>query len=205
MRNFTHNSIIIILAMILIFQFEDNKELKQVSDSNRIALLDSVKYHKNKYGYEVASKLALQLSLKHLKYQNDTLKEAIKKFKKPLTIVQTKQVVKIDTLYVPFEKPINCDFTRLLEKETSYYLFKGEVDSLGFKINNLTLFNNQTIVTGLKRQGFFKKPLLTTEITNTNPYIKQTEIKPIIIVYPQKIYEKWYITIPTGILLGKLF
>lgn len=201
MKNFVHNSIIIVLVILLIHQFEDNKILSD----NLKASNSKVKYHKNKYGQIVASKLSLQYELKDLKHENDTLRESVRKFKKPLTIIQTKQVVKIDTLYIPFEKPINCDFTRLLEKETSYYMFKGKVDSLGFKIDNLTLFNNQTIVTGFKRQGLFKKPLLTTEITNTNPYVRQIEIKPIVIVYPQKIYEKWYITLPVGIALGKLF
>lgn len=185
----------------------DKKNISQINTSNIKASNDSIKYYKNKFGNEVASKLAFQYDLSQLKNvasENVKLKEVIKKFKKPITIIETVQVVKIDTMYIPFENKIDCVFNEDIIKGTEYYSFSANVSEIGFKLNYLKLFNNQTIITGLKRQGLFKRPLLTTEITNTNPYIKQTKIKPIVIIYPQKIYEKWFITIPIGIVLGKL-
>lgn len=205
MKNKIPYLIIIILLALNLFTWNKYKDLENISEQNAKALNDTIKYHKNKYGYEVASKLALQLSLKYLKYQNDTLKEAIKKFKKPITIIQTKQVVKIDTFYVPFKDTIKCVFNEDILKANTNYSLSANVSNKGFKLNNLEVFNDQTIVTGFKRQGLFKKPILITEITNSNHYVKQTEIKPIVIIYPKKIYEKWYVTVPVGFVLGKLF
>lgn len=205
MRNKIPYLIIIILLAINLFTWSKYKDSENQSEQNAKALNDTIKYHKNKYGQEVASKLAIQTSFDNLKYENDTLKEAIKKFKKPITIIQTEQVVKIDTFYVSFKDSIKCVFSQDIIKANTYYSFSANVSNKGFKLNNLEVFNDQTIVTGFKKQGLFKKPLLVTEITNSNPHVKQTEIKPIVIVYPKKIYEKWYVTIPIGFVLGKLF
>ena len=66
----------------------------------------------------------------------------------------------------------------------------------------MKLFNRQDIVVGWKRQGLFKNPIATAEITNSNKYFKQTNIKPFIIVYKKKWHEKWYVTIPSAFILG---
>jgi hypothetical protein len=193
---------------IFIKLYFDKVEISKINNQNILALNDSIKYHKNKYGKEVASKLVLQYSLSQLKdvsKQNKELKETIKNFKKPITIIETKQVVKIDTVYVSFEKPIDYVFSKDFSSTNKYYQLSANVSNLGFKLNDLTIENNQSVVVGWKKQGFFKKPLLTTEITNSNPYIRQIEIKPIVIVYPKKIYEKWYVVLPAGYVLGKIF
>jgi len=183
-------------------------DIYKINTKNIKASNDSIKYYKNKFNNEVASKLAFQYDLSQLKdvaSENIKLKESIKRFKKPITVIETVQIIKIDTLYIPFKNKIDCVFNEDIIKANNHYSLSANVSNIGFKINNLTMFNEQTIVTGLKRQGLFKKPLLTTEITNTNPYIRQTKINPIVIVYPQRIYEKWFVTIPVGFVLGKLF
>tara|TARA_R110000824_G_scaffold348631_2_gene535367 strand:+ start:232 stop:867 length:636 start_codon:yes stop_codon:yes gene_type:complete len=209
---FTNKSYIFLLLFfftgIFIKLYFDKVEMTKINNQNILALNDSIKYHKNKYGKEVASKLVLQYSLSQLKdvsKQNKELKETIKNFKKPITIIETKQVVKLDTIYIPFDKPIEHVFSKDFSSTNEYYQLTASVSNLGLKLSNLTINNNQSVVVGWKKQGLFKKPLLTTEITNSNPYIKQLEIKPIVIVYPKKIYEKWYVVLPVGYILGKIF
>tara|TARA_R110002049_G_scaffold309180_1_gene518117 strand:- start:10861 stop:11487 length:627 start_codon:yes stop_codon:yes gene_type:complete len=198
--------IIIFFASISVKLYLDKNKISNINTQNINALNDSIKYHKNKYNKEVASKLALQYNLSQLKdvaKKNEELKEVIKNFKKPITIVKTKQVTKIDTVYIPFDKPIEHDFKRFFDLNDKYYQLNGKVSNLGISIDNITIPNKQNIIVGWKKQGLFKKPLLTTEITNSNPYIKQIEIQPIVITYPKIIYEKWYVVLPVGYILGK--
>ena len=204
MKKLIPYAIIVILLALFINQYNGRKLEKSNYKSNELALRDSVKYHKNKYGKEVASKLALQLSLNELKdysKENKQLKEAIKKFKKPITVIKTEQVVKIDTI-VKFKDSIKYVFRKDIFVNDKHYQFNVKVDNLGFKISEMKLFNRQDIVVGWKRQGLFKNPIATAEITNSNKYFKQTNIKPFIIVYKKKWHEKWYVTIPSAFILG---
>lgn len=198
--------IFLVLLGIIFHLYTSKQDISNRAKDNLIALNDSIKYHKNKFNQEVASKRSLQLTLSELKdysKENIELKEAIKKFKKPITIIQTKQVVKIDTI-VKFKDTIKYVFSKDISVDDRYYQFDIKINQIGLKIDNFTISNNQTIVVGWKSQGWFKNPIATAEITNTNPYFKQTEIKPIIIVYNKKWHEKWFITIPISFLVGCL-
>lgn len=202
--------IIITFLLIVSFNLYTSKKL----DNNRYkeninALNDSVKYHKNSKNEIVASKLALQLTTKELKEQvkgssedNQRLKEAIKKYKKVIATIQTTQSVKIDTIYQKFTDTIKEVFSKDIVVSDTWYRFNQNITNKGFKITNFEMFNKQDVVIGWKQQGLFKKPLATVEITNSNPYFRQEEIKPIIIVYNRKWYEKAFITIPLGVLVG---
>lgn len=189
----------------------DKNEISNRYDRNIKAQNDTIKYYKNKFNNEVASKLAIELTLSEFKTtvkgqskEIQRLKEAVKRFKKPIATIQSKQEITFKPTQIEFVEPINCDFKRDINFFDKYYQLNAKVSNIGFNIDSLKLFNNQDIVIGYKKQGLFKKPLLTAEITNTNPYIKQVEIKPIVIKYNEPIYKKWYITIPTGIIIGSL-
>ncbi len=204
MKKTTYILIVLILLGTIFHLHTSKNDISNRSKENLIALNDSIKYHKNKLNQEVASKLSLQLTLAELKdysKENTELKEAIKKFKKPITIIQTKQVVKIDTI-IKFKDSIKYVFSKDIPVNNKYYQFDVNINQNSLKIDNFTILNNQSIVVGWKKQGLFKNPIATAEITNTNPYFKQTEIKPIIIVYNKSWYEKPYITIPLGLLVG---
>ncbi len=199
--------IVIIIALVLVAfnTYKGRKADNSRYKSNLIALNDSIKYHKNKFGKEVASKKALQLTVNELKdhtKENKELKEALKKFKKPITVIQTEQVVRIDTIYQKFKDSVKCVFSKDIFVNNKDYQFNFKVNQTGFKLSNLSIFNKQNIVAGWKSQGLFKNPIATVEITNSNKYFKQTKIKPIIIVYKKKWHEKWYITIPSALTFG---
>jgi len=202
--------IIITFLLIVSFNLYTSKKL----DNNRYkeninALNDSIKYHRNTNNEIVASKLALQLTAKELKEQvkgssedNIRLKESIKKYKKVIATIQTTQSVKIDTIYQKFTDTIKEVFSKDIVVSDTWYRFNQNITNKGFKITNFEMFNKQDAVVGWKKKGLFKKPLATVEITNSNPYFKQEEIKPIIIIYNRKWHEKAFITIPIGLVLG---
>ena len=204
--------IILLLIGVCAYLYNDRNDITNRSERNIEASNDTIKYYKNKYGEVVASKLALEYTEKELKSklsvktdENKRLSESLKKYKKVIAVVESKQEVKIDTVYVPFKTPINCGFNKSFDINNDNYKLGLNISNLGFKLNYLELSNDQNTIIGWKGQGLFKSSKATVEITNSNPYFNQVEMKPIIITYPRKIYEKWYITIPTGYILGRLF
>lgn len=182
MKNFTQNSIIIIMAILLIHQFEDKRAVQKTSKHNESVLLDSISYYKNSLGQEVAEKKSFQGTAQELKQildakrkENAQLNEALKKWRKVINISDTQTETRIDSIKVPFEVRVPCDFSRTWIKKEKFYSVAGEVNELGVTIENILIPNQQTIVVGTKKLGMFKTEF-RAEITNSNPYIKTTSI-----------------------------
>jgi len=200
---------IIVIILVYVFNTISNKnETIKRQESNIKALKDSTTYFKNKQGEIVATKLALQLTEKELKQEkknNNDLKIAIDKFKKTIAVVQSKQEVKIDTVFIPFKDTVPCVFERFNTIKDKYYKFDLKVNQIGSIVSNFELTpNNQTLVIGEKKKNFFSNSELRAEITNSNSLFNQKEIKPIVIIYKKSWYEKPQITIPIGFFLGLL-
>ena len=203
-------SIIVIIGLI-IYSFNNcsnkNNEIQRQKDNVK-ALQDSTTYFKNKKGEIVATKLALQLTekeLKEVKKSNSNLAIALKNFKRPITIIETKQEVRIDTVLVPYKDTIPFIFNRFEKKVDKYYSLNITSNQRGNTISDLTLTpNKQIIIVGDKRNNIFKDAELRVDITNSNKYFNQKNIKPIVIVYKKVWFEKPVITIPIGIVLGLL-
>lgn len=204
--------VIAILIGVIVHLFTSRSDISKRAADNLNALQDSVKYHKNKFNEEVSSKLALQLTEKELKKsvnngteENKKLKEAIKNYKTVIATIQSTQIVRIDTIKVPFKDTIKYVFSKNFEIRDKWYQFDQNITNKGFSISNFKLTpNKQTIVVGWKKQGWFKNPKATVELTNSSPLFKQVDMKPIIVVYEKKWHEKWFITIPGGLLFGAL-
>ena len=200
--------IIIIISLILYaFNYlgDKNNEIKRQKENVK-ALQDSTTYFKNKQGEIVATKLALQLTEKELKEEkknNLELKIALKNFKKPIAVIQSKQDVRIDTIYITYKDTIPFVFNRFERVKKDYYTLDLLSTNKGNTISNFKLKENkQTIVIGNKKKSIFKDSELRVDITNSNKLFNQKEIKPIVIVYKKSFYEKPLITIPIGIVLG---
>ena len=202
---------LIFIVAIILYSFnylgKQNNEIQRQKDNVK-ALQDSTTYFKNKQGEIVATKLVLQLTkkeLKEVKKSNSNLAIALKNFKRPITIIETNQEVRIDTVLVPYRDTIPFIFNRFEKKVDKYYSLNITSNQRGNTISNLTLTpNKQTIIVGDKRNNIFKDAELRVDITNSNKYFNQKNIKPIVIVYKKSWFEKPVMTIPIGIVLGLL-
>lgn len=182
-------AIIVILLLLLFKQCEKSKRLSEfaLNESRKVEL------YKNKIGTLTATVKVSELTEKELKklvlQKNDSLKKLASEFKKVQYITIVKEVVKIDSVKVPFEVEIPCEFERLGKYDTdSHFRFNYALNQSGFSIYDITIPNEQTIITGLKRKWIFGKQTLHTDITNTNPYIHTKEIQTIVV--PVKV--EWY-------------
>lgn len=205
-KHIIYISIIVVLFLLCFNQCSLRRQNQNRYESNYAAQLDSTNYYRNKIGEIVSTKMSLSLTKDELKRAaevNERLKESLKGFKKTIAVLQTTQSVKYDTVYVPFEKPIDCTFSKTINYDDDILSFSQVITNNGFTTPKINLKpNNQDIVFGWKKKAIFKKPTLTAEITNSNKAYTNHDLKPIVILYDRSWYEKPIYTIPIGFLFG---
>ena len=119
---------------------------KNVNDKNIIALTDSVKYYKGKYGNEVAKKTMIETDCKNLQIINDSLYRMIQSMqvKKPDIVIGGSTLIdngKHDTVYIPTVTEITSkNIYRKFDFSNQYRELTGNVsytnDTLGLYIEN---------------------------------------------------------------------
>jgi hypothetical protein len=183
MRNFIQIAIIIGLSVLLFHQCNKNRNIKSTNENNQSALLDSISYYKNSLGMEVAEKLAFQCTTAELEVilqdkrkENEQLNEALKKWKKIANATEINTVTEIKEVPIPFEVKIPCDFSRTFAKQDKWFSIGGMVNQDQIFIENVLLYNTQTVVIGKKKLSMFRSEF-RAEVTNSNPYIKTVDIQ----------------------------
>lgn len=182
--------VILVLVSIVWVQCENNK----TANANIDALVSQTEKFRLQNGQLVTTSRTLQLNNKQLKElvinKDSELKELSKKFSKVKTVTNTITVTKIDSVDVPFEVKVPCDFERSDSVIDKYYSFDYAVNQNGLKIKNLTIPDSISIVTGTKRKWFLGKETLVIDITHSNPNIQETSLQH----YEVRNKKKWYQT-----------
>ncbi len=209
MENSRYKNILILGLIIgLILSINQCSTNKKLAKSQTSSLLDSTQHYKNKLGTITATKKVLQLSNKDLKkllyYKDSELNQLRKEFAKVETIVKTKTIVIIDSIPVPFDVTVPCDFERKGKHLDKWLQFDYAVNQDGFNISKFTITNDQTTITGFKRKWFLGRQTYVTDITNSNPYIKTIEVQTIQVVVPKRFYDTRLFNIGVGFIGGVL-
>lgn len=198
----------VILLMLLLLSECKRRAEKVKSEANLTAVFDTVKHYKNKIGTQSATITTLQLDkrlFQDLVLKKDIeLKQLTREFSTVKSIVKIKTVTRVDTIYVPFEEEIECAFKVQDTVNTKHYSFNYEVKSSGLRLSHFEIPNQTTVVTGYKRKWLLGEQTLTTDITNSNPYIKTENIMSAEVVIPEPWYKKWYVWLAAGLLAGAM-
>lgn len=195
---------------MIVFQCADGRKNKNINKTNLTALSDSVIYYKNRLGSQTASIQTLQLEQQEFKdallKKDKKLTALAKEFKQVNSVIKYKTVLRADTIFIPFSKTLNSlpHFERIGQKSSPWY-------SLNYKVNNdsLVLYSFKTwtetsIITGIKQNWLLGKQVVTTDITNSNPYITTSNITSSQIIIIQPWYKKWYVWLAAGLTGGLL-
>ena len=161
---------------------------KNVNDKNIIALTESVKYYKGKYGYEVAKKTMIETDYKNLQIINDSLYNMIKNMqvKKPDIVIGGLASVdngKHDTIYTPTVTEIDSkNIYRRFDFSNQYRELAGNVS-----------YTNDTLGLHIEKDRIqFKYALAIKDnvvyMTSDNPYVKFNSITGLTI--PKQKKEK---------------
>ena len=161
---------------------------KNVNDKNIIALTDSVKYYKGKYGNEVAKKTMIETDCKNLQIINDSLYRMIQSMqvKKPDMVIGGSTSIdngKHDTVWVPTVTEITSkNIYRKFDFSNQYRELTGNVS-----------YTNDTLGLYIEKDRMqFKYALAVKDnvvyMTSDNPYVKFNSITGLTI--PKQKKEK---------------
>lgn len=149
---------------------------KNINDKNIIALTDSVKYYKGKYGNEVAKKTMIETDCKNLQIINDSLYRMIQSMqvKKPDMVIGGSTSIdngKHDTVWVPTVTEITSkNIYRKFDFSNQYRELTGNVS-----------YTNDTLGLHIEKDIMqFKYALAVKDnvvyMTSDNPYVKFNSI-----------------------------
>ena len=149
---------------------------KNINDKNIIALTDSVKYYKGKYGNEVAKKTMIETDCKNLQIINDSLYRMIQSMqvKKPDIVIGGSTSIdngKNDTVYIPTVTEITSkNIYRKFDFSNQYRELTGNVS-----------YTNDTLGLHIEKDIMqFKYALAVKDnvvyMTSDNPYVKFNSI-----------------------------
>lgn len=161
---------------------------KNANDNNIIALTDSVKYYKGKYGNEVAKKTMVEADCKNLQNINDSLYRMIQSMqvKKPDIVIGGSTSIdngKHDTIYIPTVTEITSkNIYRKFDFSNQYRELTGNVN-----------YTNDTLGLHIEKDRIqFKYALAVKDnvvyMTSDNPYVKFNSITGLTI--PKQKKEK---------------
>ena len=161
---------------------------KNINDKNIIALTDSVKYYKGKYGNEVAKKTMIETDCKNLQIINDSLYRMIQSMqvKKPDIVIGGSTSIdngKHDTIYIPTVTEITSkNIYRKFDFSNQYRELTGNVS-----------YTNDTLGLYIEKDRMqFKYALAVKDnvvyMTSDNPYVKFNSITGLTI--PKQKKEK---------------
>lgn len=206
MKTRTKNIIIAALVVALLFSTATCTTIKSTAYENERALTDTLRYYTNALGVQTVSIRTLQADKTQLKQlvlnKDKALATLAKGFSKVHSVTKYNTVTVVDTINVRYIDTVPCTFQREGVVKNAWYGFKYRSDQNGISIDSLTLPNTAIVITGTKRKWFLGKETLVTEVTNTNPYLRTTQLTAAEIPQPVPVYKKWYLWLAVGIAGG---
>ena len=208
MKTKIKNTIIVIVIIFLLTFSLQKCQQHNVAVANIKALNSEISTYKLKNGQLVASKQSLEftkLQLEDLVISKDAeLQDMANNFSKVKTVTKIVTVLKLDTIKVPFDVEIPCEFERNDIIDTKHYSFDYKLTNKGFSINNLSIPDSVSIVTGTKRKWFLGKETHTIDITHSNPNIQTTGLNHYEITNQKKWHQKDAVKITAAVVLFEL-
>lgn len=214
MKSYFPYLIALLLAVLLVHQCERNLSDNITSTNNIAALTDSVSYYKNKLGTSTASVRTLQLEAKDMKKviieKDKNIAALTSEFSRLKSITSVKSEINLPPVRIKYTEPIANDsilplkFVRKGFNKTDWYNLGYKVTQDSLIIYPLSVPTQTTIITGFKRKWLLGRQTLTTDVTNSNPYISVQEIKSAEVIVPEPLYKKWYVWLTIGLAGGAI-
>lgn len=198
--------IIACLFLLAMYQYYSNRKIRELAESNVLALSDSIIFYNNKLGTKTATIKTLRLEngqIEDLLLEKDKQLAALtEEFNSLNTVVKYKAITTVDTIIIKYPDTLPCTFEVNGSKIDDWYSFNYNSNQYGLEIDSLKTKTETTLITGFKRKWFLGKDILTTDITNSNPHIEITHLKAAEVIVPKPWYKKWYVWFSAGLVGG---
>lgn len=202
--------LIVVVILLLLFNFNtcrsNNKKVGTIE--NLIAYKDSAKTYKSRSNNLVYYNNTLETSLEALKIAKDSLVELVDdlKLKKPKTITKVVTETEYVNIFISHTDTLPCDTFEIdFEYKDPWLSLNGVSNNKGLIFESIKTIGDLSIITGEKKNGFFKRNESVVSVVSGNPYLKvknlsHYEIKPKI-----PFYDKWWFKFAIfggGVLVG---
>ena len=176
--------VLVVIAMFIfsVYQCNERQELEVEKQNTSEYFESQIETYKDKLDREVSTRKSLvgdkdQLEVLLSKQVDSTeqFKYLAKKYKKIKAAGTVKTETVIKEVPVPFDRPLDLDFTRKFDVKHEYYSITGKVNNTGLNINDITIPNRFTFVMGKRKNGFLKPNSYSIDIQNSNPLITTKE------------------------------
>jgi len=208
MKKYVPYFVMLSLILALLFSIQRCNYNKQLWATSATAVTDTVAYFKNTMGGQTASIKTLEVNNRQLQAlvtgKDSRLAAMAQEFSNVHTVIKYKNIISVDTVYAAYSLPLDTlpHFERSGAVFNEWYNFEYKVNNSGLKLSNLSMRTETAVITGIKRKWFLGKETLTTDITNTNPYVSITTVKAAEVIVPEPWYKKWYLWLAAGIAGG---
>jgi hypothetical protein len=208
MKKYIPHAIILAMAVLLLYSMERCSHHGSALRHNSAALADTVAYFNNAMGTQTATVKTLMAGKQELESiviaRDKQLAQAASHFARVNTVVKYKTSIEVDTVYVAFNaKPDSLPaYNHAGAVFDKWYSFDYNINNRGLQLTNLSLQTETAVVTGIKRKWFLGTQTLTTDVSNTNPYITVIQLQAAEVTLPVPVYKKWYVWLGAGLLGG---
>lgn len=196
--------VIIVLALLYFQECNRSKELSAtVTDYERMET-----EYVNKIGTLTKSVSVLKVAnsdqAKLILEKDSDLKKLASEFHDWKRIVKWKTRVQIDSILIPYEVPVPCEFERTGKVENEFYSIYLKSNQNGVLVDSLKVTEERTTITGFKRKWFWGAQTYSTDTSSNNPYIHTENLKSYEKNVPVKWYESTWFKFTTGFILGAI-
>lgn len=194
--------LIVVLISMLFSKFESEK-----TQLSNIKILNSeAEVYKLKNGKLVISQKTLIYNNRQLQdlviSKDATIAEISKKFYKVKTVTKIITKTKLDTIRLMYRDTVPFEFDRTGSLVTDDYSIDYNSTQKGISIDNLTIPDSLTIVSGVKRKWFLGKKTEYIDVFHSNKFVNNEEVG----YYELEKETKWYQTtlfkVGVGVLIG---
>jgi len=197
---------LVIFLILSIDRCQQNGQYNADFDNYAASLSDSIRYYRNATGRLIAEKLSSEIDsrmLNVLKKQNKELNEKLKSFPRIKNITTVETVIQVDTVVIRHDIPLPCDsFVRFFRVDSGYYYLAGKIDKEKITISTLRLKNEQTVITGWKREHWWRKPQLIVSVENSNPLIQVSGLSNFHVRDERRWYDNGWLKFGVGVAAG---
>lgn len=199
-----------ILVMVMFTKCKQNSEESLRLTNNEKIANDSIIYFKNKINTLTASVGTYQLTQSEFEarflQKDQKLKKITEEFNKLQSVLKFKAKASIDTVFIPFNFPIEkSDSTsEYVTKKKDWFSFEYKIDTAGIKLKNITSTIEVVAVTGFKKNWFLGRKTAITDVTSSTKGVVIQNLSSAQIVVPKAFYETNIFLIATGFFIKSL-
>ena len=181
--------IVVFSAIVILLLFQNGCGDGAKNYAEDILKYDNqIKLLRAKNGQLIESNRVLQLQHGQRSKYIDSIKKQLK-LKEVDVIIKYKSVFKYDTINHVFRYQLPCDdFIDSFKVDSTHFKFDAVITNKRLSLYNIEVPNEQGIIIGTIKNGFFRTDSVSVIVTNTNPNIKGQSLE----AYTFKPKPKWY-------------